>query len=104
MMTPIEFIGGDMAVRISCINKIERYNAFERIQFIGGVNPDGGRWKLSQQQAIKDIEAGKYAFYVSVNGSKVKVIVSISPHGNKYLKTEADGNEPNNLLCLPECP
>jgi len=32
------------------------------------------------------------------------VIVSNSAAGNKYLKTQNDGEQPNNLLSLPECP
>nr|WP_269474859.1 DUF3892 domain-containing protein [Serratia ureilytica] len=34
----------------------------------------------------------------------VWVIVSNSAAGNKYLKTQNDGEQPNNLLSLPECP
>lgn len=45
-----------------------------------------------------------FNFYVSVQNRPVKVIVAVSKYGNKYLKTEADGEEPNNLLSLPECP
>jgi hypothetical protein len=29
---------------------------------------------------------------------------AFSRFGNKYLKTEADGEQENNLLSLPECP
>lgn len=36
-------------------------------------------------------------------GGKSKVIVSVSRFGNKYLKTENDGETPDNLLSLPEC-
>jgi hypothetical protein len=43
-------------------------------------------------------------FHVRVGGRPVRVIVAVSRFGNKYLKTEADGAEPNNLLSLPECP
>lgn len=89
---------------VKCINKSDRYNPHERILFIGGVNPDGTRWKLSQQDAIKGIEEGKWSFYVTKNGKTVWVIVAVSAQGNKYLKTEADGEQPNNLLSLPECP
>jgi hypothetical protein len=91
-------------IEIKCINKTDRTSAHERIKSIGGVNPNGTRWKLSLEQAIKDIEDGKYRFYVSVNGSSVWVIVAVSASGNKYLKTENDGEQPNNLLSLPECP
>jgi len=92
------------SVRIMCINKSDRYNPHERILYIGGVNPDGSRWKLSQAEAIKATEEGKYSFYVMVNNRPVNVVVAKSQYGNKYLKTESDGEQPNNLLSLPECP
>ncbi len=91
-------------VQIKCINKSDRPNPHERIINIGGTNPDGSRWRLTQQQAIADIESGKYRFFVSVNGNSVWVIVATSKYDNKYLKTESDGEQPNNLLSLPECP
>ncbi|HFR4624887.1 DUF3892 domain-containing protein [Klebsiella pneumoniae] len=31
------------------------------------------------------------------------MIVAVSASGNKYLKTQNDGEQPNNLLSLPEC-
>ncbi len=88
--------------QITCINKDDRYDPYERITHIGGYGSK--RWKVSQQEAIKMIERGEWRFYVSVNGRSVWVIVAESRFGNKYLKTEADGDEPNNLLSLPECP
>jgi hypothetical protein len=93
-----------MRVRISCINKSDRYNPHERIINVGGVNHDNTRWKLSQPEAIAGIEKQTYSFYVTQNGQEVSVIVATSAYGHKYLKTTADGEQPNNLLSLPECP
>ncbi|WP_143957641.1 DUF3892 domain-containing protein [Rhodoligotrophos appendicifer] len=88
--------------QISCINKQDRYNPYERITHVGGATPK--QWKITQPQAIGLIESGEWRFFVSAGGKSVWVIVALSPYGNKYLKTEPDRDEPNNLLSLPECP
>lgn len=89
--------------RIDCIRKTDRYNPWERITHVGGENPDRSRWLLSQQQAIDGIESGKWSFCVRAGGREVAVIVKTSRFGHKYLTTEADGEQPDNLLSLPEC-
>lgn len=88
---------------VLCINKSDRTNSHERITHIGGRNGDSTAWKLTQQDAIVGIESGKYNFYVSRGGRTVNVIVSSSRYGHKYLKTENDSDQPDNLLSLPEC-
>ena len=95
-----------MATRhqVYCINKRgNHYDAHERISHIGGVNADGSRWKLPEDEAIKAIEDKKYEFFVSAGGKSVNVIVA-KHNGRKYLKTDRDGYSPDNLLSLPECP
>ena len=87
---------------ISCINKDDRLSPHEAITHVGGYATS--QWKITQKRAIELIEKEGWEFYVEVRGDKVKVIVATSRYGNKYIKTEADGDQPNNLLSLPECP
>ena len=87
---------------IKCINKTNHYDAHERISNIGGVH-NGTAWKKSVSNAIKEIEEGNSTFYVNRFGNKVNVIIAKTSAGNKYLKTESDNTETNNLLELPEC-
>lgn len=90
--------------RITCINKDDRLNPYEAITHVGGVNSSGGKWKHTQKEVISMIESGRYSFYVeNPTGDKVDVIVATSKYGNKYIKTDADGDLPNNLLSLPQC-
>jgi len=94
-----------ITAQVRCINKIPRDDPYDRIRAIGGINSDGGRWKLTQEEAIRGIELGKYSFYVQSPGTaRTRVVVATSRAGRKYLKTAADGDLPNNLLSLPECP
>lgn len=89
--------------QIKCINKDDRYNPYERITHVGGYVTK--QWKLTLDDAIGKIERGEWEFYVDrPKGDRVWVQVAVSRFGYKYLKTEADGDEPNNLLDLPECP
>ena len=88
--------------RIMCINKSDRTNAHERITHVGGLATS--QWKLTQEDAIEKIERGEWKFWVHTRGESVWVVVGVSRYGNKYLKTQADGEQPNNLLSLPECP
>lgn len=91
-------------VQIQCINKSNRYDPHDAIDFFGGQNADGTRWRQSLADMIALIEQDKFSFFVSVSGQAVDVVIAKSAAGNKYLKTVADGEMPNNLLSLPECP
>jgi hypothetical protein len=85
-------------IQVTCVNKTDRQSAHERISNIGGFD-----WKHTEGDAIYYIENGAYSYYVSKGGNQVNVIVA-RREGHKYLKTESDGEQPDNLLALPECP
>lgn len=90
--------------QIKCINKRDRPNPHERITHVGGYSDR--QWKITQEDAIRMIERKEWRFYTVVPGQtkSVWVEVGISRFGNKYLRTEGDSDERNNLLSLPECP
>jgi len=91
------------SVEIKCINKSDRQNAHERIKNVGGINPGGARWKLSEAEAIAGIESNKWSFWTQGGGQRTDVIIA-TLNGRKYLKTRADTTTKDNLLSLPECP
>lgn len=91
--------------QVTCITP-DGLDTDRRIDSIGGIKGaanSGGPWKLKLNDAISGIESGKWKFWTHANGKSVWVIVA-NRNGRKYLKTEADGDEPNNLLSLPKCP
>lgn len=92
------------SVQIKCIHKSNRASAHERITHVGGTNQDGSHWKLPQEQAIQGMKEGKWSFFVErPDGHRVSVTIARSAARHEYLKTEPDGEQPNNLLALPEC-
>jgi hypothetical protein len=62
----------------------------------------GSFGKVSEDQAIYDIEHGSYRYFVNVNGRSTDVEV-VQGRRRKFLKTKADSYVPNNLLSLPHC-
>jgi hypothetical protein len=89
-------------VQIKCINRTERMSPQERITHVGGC--ESSQWKVTLDDAIGKIERGEQVFFVQAHRRTVGVIVAVSPSGKKYLKAEADGDQPDSLLRLPECP
>jgi Protein of unknown function (DUF3892) len=81
-------------VEISCITKANRTDPHERISYVGGVNDNNSRWILSLDQAIAGIETDKYTFWTRGGGRIADVIIA-THNGNKYLKTVADGIQPD---------
>jgi len=83
----------------------EKHSLYERIVSIGCAEVGTGtKRRFTEDEAINCIEHGIDDFFVDrPAGHRVRVIVA-EHEGRKYIKTEADGEKPNNLLSLPECP
>jgi Protein of unknown function (DUF3892) len=78
-------------------------NHDRRLLAVGGVNPDGAHWRISEAEAIEAIETGRWSFSVPAEGRDMDVVVALSKYGNKYLKGAADQLQPVSLLALSEC-
>jgi hypothetical protein len=91
-------------LRIRHVVKTDRPSAHEQIQAICGIKPDGSHWSLTQEEAISQIEDGIAAFYLErAGGGRFDVAVAMDFHAHKYLRTVADGQQPDELLYLPNC-
>jgi Protein of unknown function (DUF3892) len=88
---------------IRCVNRSDLLNHDRRIRGVGGINPDGARWRISEAEAIAAIEAGRWDFCVRHDDRELAVVVAVSKYGSKYLKTVDDALQPEGLLALPEC-
>ena len=89
--------------QICCIGRSAFLNHHQRLRMLGGVNPDGSRWKITEAAAIAGIEAGQWQFFISRAGQELDVLVATSRYGSKYLKTAEDGLQPESLLALLDC-
>jgi hypothetical protein len=88
--------------RVTCITKREKY---ERILGLGCYTPTNVFLTFTEAQVIDRIENYGDTFYVErPTGHVVDLIVVKERDGTKYVKTEADGEKPDNLLSLPPCP
>ena len=90
--------------QITCVNQGNRQDIHERIAYIGGLNENGSRWRMTRQEAVHGIESGEYEFFIKKKGIIYEVVIDVSRFDYKYLKVISDGEEPSSLLNFPECP
>lgn len=89
--------------QVTCVTKPHRSSAHEHITHIGG--PAGGRWVMTREEAIRQIDSGASAFFVQDPYSNKVAYVGVVREAGKapYLRTHADGYWNDNLLSLNEC-
>jgi hypothetical protein len=82
-----------MALQIIAVRK----DSDGDITHLKGVN-----WSDTIEGVIADIEGGKFAYFVQVNGTEASVyVVPATAYRKKHLKTTADTTTRNNLDELP---
>lgn len=85
------------------VNWVERATlpAPERaIRSLGGRSGEM-EWKHSETQAIAYIESGVFEYFVRDNSRNLKVEVSLTANGRKYLKIENGHETPLSDAALP---
>lgn len=95
-----------MAIRITCISKAngQHENPYVAISYLGWLQDGTGKSGRSSREQMYDwIKYQNGEAYVQVGTTRARLMSASSPHGTKYVKTEADSTERDNLLRLPEC-
>ncbi len=87
--------------RVSCTQKREKH---EDIVSLGCYGPGNTFHNFSEAEAIDRIENRGDTFYSERPDGHVAEIIVETRNGEKYLKTKPDGERPNNLDWLPDCP
>jgi hypothetical protein len=90
-------------IQITHIDTAPSEDPWARIEKVGGRGPGGAVWELSQEQAIERIEDGTYSFYVGDGDDSIEIVIA-SLAGQRYLKTDGDGDDPDRLLALGDLP
>lgn len=86
-----------MATEITCVVPAAS-DPDERIEMIGGLG-----WRKTESYAIAEVEHFRRDYFVEVGSTRVTVQVQ-ERDGRKYLSTDPDEADENNLLRLPSCP
>ena len=65
--------------------------------------PDPTWWRVSKQQAIRDIKLGSHSYFVRIGNREGDIHVVNDRDGSTHLRTDADTTTRNNLRDLPDC-
>lgn len=87
-----------MAIYYATCHTPDNNDFDRRIQGLGGSG-----WWDTIDNIIRAIDNG-HLFYTAPPYGQGQKIITAARNGRRYLKTENDGAEPNNILSLPHCP
>lgn len=85
------------------VNWVERANAPDPVCFVRNIGGRSGEleWKHSQDQVIAYIEGGVFEYFIRENSRNLKVQVSQTSEGQKYLQVENGHETPLSEVPLP---
>lgn len=84
--------------------KSDRTSPHQRILEVGVPTMDGKCRRIPHDQAVRDQLHGVSQFGVSVDGIMIGLKVAKMSVGHRYLKSMDDGDQPEGLLNLLDCP
>jgi hypothetical protein len=95
-----------MAIRITCIRKAgghheNPYVAISHLQWVEDGTALTGEWTRERMYDWVENQGGEA--YVRNGLSRARLMGAISPRGTRYVKTEPNHTERDNLLKLPAC-
>jgi hypothetical protein len=90
-----------MLLKVNWVDLSDQDDPYQRIRNIGG-NSKGLEWKHTCAQALLFIDRGEFCYCVEQDDLALKLKVGLAPDGAKFLKTDADSDQPQSLLSLAE--
>jgi hypothetical protein len=87
--------------RVTCTQKREKH---EHIISLGCYGPGNSNHNFTESEVINRIDSGLDTFYSERPDGHIAEIIVERMLGEKFLKTKPDGERPNNLDWLPDCP
>lgn len=88
-----------MKYKVTCTTK---HSTYERITHLGCVTDTGFYQRFTEEEVLQHMAQGDEFHVTRPEGHTVKIIPA-ERHNRPYLKTEADGERPDNLLSLAHC-
>ena len=70
-------------------------------EVITHVGNDAENWRMTREDAVKRIKAGKQKFFTRHAKTRTKIPVTI--YREQYLRSERDDDKKDNLESLPSC-
>jgi len=90
-----------MLLKVNWVDLSDQDDPYQRVKNIGGTSRKL-EWQHTRDQAIRFLDQDEFCYYMEDNGRVLKLKVGLDPNGAKFLKTDADADQPQLLLSLQQ--